>query len=355
MQKYLFRKRYAFFLLVAAGVLVMLYVPPVVPIVQLPAENLPWHWPVGLPLIGGVPLTNTFIAMVIVDIILVLLGLYLWRANKRMVSAENPADQAPKGLHNMLEAVFEYLWNQTEQTAGTKWASFVFPIVMTIILLVVVSNWMELVPGIDSVGILEPAHEGEGYEPVQLTGHIGPIPPIYYLNGKNVQPVEAEEGGEGEHAEEGEHHGVCEEACVVLPFVRVLSTDLNFTLSLAIVAVVMTQFIGFRALGLGYLGKFFNFSTIFTEPLGLIDVIVGALELVSELARLLSFSFRLLGNIFAGSILLFVISSLVPPFAPWIFAFLELFVGAIQAYVFGMLTLTFMSMATIGHGHDDDH
>jgi len=349
MQNCLFKKRYAFFLLIAAGVLVMLYIPPVVPIVQLPAENLPWHWPDGIPFIGGMALTNAFLAMIIVDVILILLGLYLWRANKRMITTENPAERSPEGLHNTLEALFEYLWNQTEQTAGTKWASFVFPVVMTIILMVVVSNWMELLPVVDSVGILEPSPTGEGYEPVKVTDQIGPIPPIYYLNGKNRQVVEVESGGEGEH------HGVCTEACTVLPFVRVLSTDLNFTLALAIVAVVMTQVIGFRALGLSYLGKFFNFSTLFKEPLGLIDVVVGILELVSELARLLSFSFRLLGNMFAGSILLFVISFLVPPFAPWLIAFLELFVGAIQAYVFGMLTLTFMSMATIGHGHDDQH
>lgn len=348
----LFKKRYAFFLLLAAGVLIMLYVPPVVPIVQLPAENLPWQWPGGIPLIGGMPFTNTFMAMIVVDVLLILLGLYLSRANKRMVEADAAEKRAPKGLHNTIEAVLEIFWNQTEETAGRKWAFFVFSIVMTIILMVVVANWMELIPGVDSIGILEPSPSGEGYAPVQVTGRIGPIPPIYYLDGNSPQVVEVEEG-EGS-AEEG-HHELCEEACAVLPFVRVLSTDLNFTLALAIISVAFTQVLGFRALGLGYLGKFFNFSTLFKEPLGLIDVIVGLLELVSEIAKLLSFSFRLLGNIFAGSILLFVISFLLPPFAPWLIAFLELFVGAIQGYVFGMLTLTFMSMATVHHGGEEHH
>ena len=336
MTKYLFRKRYAFLLLIIAGGLVWKYIPPVVPIVQLPGELLPWH-------VGGLQLTNTLVATFIVDVLLILLGLYLWRANRRTVDATSAEERAPKGLYNAIEAVFEFFLNQAEDTAGAKWAPMIFPIMMTIILIVALSNWMELVPMVDSVGILEPSPTGQGYAPVQLTERIGPIPPIYRLDGKTPQTAE---GGGGE----GEHHGVCQEVCAVLPFVRVASTDLNLTLSLALVSVFMIQVIGFRALGLRYLTKFFAFGTLFTHPLGLIDVIVGILELVSDIAKILSFSFRLLGNIFAGSILLFVISSLAPPFAPWIFAFLELFVGAIQAYVFGVLTLTFMSLATVHHG-----
>ena len=118
----------------------------------------------------------------------------------------------------------------------------------------------------------------------------------------------------------------------------------------------MTQVLGFRALGLSYLTKFFNFKTLFTSPLGGIDVAVGLLELIGEFARILSFAFRLLGNIFAGSILLFVMSFLVP-FLPWPFFILEFFVGALQGFVFGLLTAIFMSQATAGHGehHDEEH
>jgi len=128
------------------------------------------------------------------------------------------------------------------------------------------------------------------------------------------------------------------------------------TASLALIAVIMTQVLGFRALGISYLTKFFNFKTLFTSPLGGIDVAVGLLELIGEFAKILSFSFRLLGNIFAGSILLFVMSFLVP-FLPWPFFILEFFVGALQGFVFGLLTAIFMSQATAGHGehHDEEH
>src|SRR6185436_5055895 len=139
---------------------------------------------------------------------------------------------------------------------------------------------------------------------------------------------------------------------VVLPYVRPASTDLNMTVALALIAVVMIQVMGFTALGTGYLTKFFNFKTLFTSPLGGIDVAVGLLELIGEFAKILSFSFRLLGNVFAGSVLLFVMSFLLP-FLPWPFFILEFFVGALQAFVFGLLTAIFMNLATVSHGHDE--
>jgi F-type H+-transporting ATPase subunit a len=85
-----------------------------------------------------------------------------------------------------------------------------------------------------------------------------------------------------------------------------------------------------------------------------IDFAVGLLELISEFSKILSFAFRLFGNIFAGSVLLFVIGSLVPVFAQTGFLMLEFFVGLIQAIVFGMLTMTFMSQATQGHGGEHE-
>jgi len=133
----------------------------------------------------------------------------------------------------------------------------------------------------------------------------------------------------------------------------VASTDLNFTVAIAVISVVMTQVVGVRALGIGYFKKFWFTDTLFSKPIfGVIDFLVGLLEIVADLAKILSFSFRLFGNIFAGSILLFVIGSLVPVFAQSIFLMLEFFVGMIQAIVFGMLTMVFMSQATASH-HDE--
>ena len=182
-------------------------------------------------------------------------------------------------------------------------------------------------------------------------------------SGVGPVPWAADDHGD-DHADD-EHHGLPLHPApnsadaklvpwVVLPFIRVPSTDLNMTLSIALIAFGMIQFIGFKALGIGYLGKFFAFGTLFKSPLGGIDVAVGLLELIGDFAKILSFSFRLLGNIFAGSILLFVMSFLIP-ILPWPFFILEFFVGIIQALVFALLTAIFMNLATISHHHDDDH
>jgi F0F1-type ATP synthase membrane subunit a len=302
---------------------------------------------------------------------------------------------------------------------------------MTIFLIVILSNWLELVPGVDSIGFLEAHHHTDVAtgEVVYDSGYETTGSGVYVLNPKCpwVSPAEAAtmsdvdkaarlvagcKTGTGaavpvsdEHAAPADEHAVAVEPTtvaheaeaataeatvetpaeaatlpnasvaegtvaeehhiepgspeapwVIVPFLRSPSTDLNLTASLALIAVVMTQVLGFRALGPSYLTKFFNFKTLLTSPLGGIDVAVGLLELIGEFAKILSFSFRLLGNIFAGSILLFVMSFLVP-FLPWPFFILEFFVGALQAFVFGLLTAIFMSQATAGHGgeHHDEH
>lgn len=129
-----------------------------------------------------------------------------------------------------------------------------------------------------------------------------------------------------------------------VPLLRAPSADLNMTLALALTSVGLIQYFGFKSLGAGYLNKFFNFKNpIFT--------FVGILELVSELAKVVSFAFRLFGNIFAGEVLLAVTAFLIPVIAPIPFYGLEVFVGFIQALVFSMLTLVFLNMATVRAEH----
>jgi F-type H+-transporting ATPase subunit a len=230
-----------------------------------------------------------------------------------------------------VEGLVEALFNLTEATAG-KWAKIIFPWMATIVLLVLVVNWTELIPGVDSIGLLDEHHIEH---PEACT-----FDTLFRLGSTEVVAV----GGESE----------C--AAGVVPFVRVASTDLNFTIGLAIVSVVVTQVIGLRAQGAGYLRKFINTQTLFSTPMfGAINFLVGLLEAILEAVKILSFSFRLFGNIFAGSILLFVIGSLVPIFAQSAVLLFEFFVGMIQAIVFGMLTLIFMSLATIGHGEAETH
>lgn len=128
------------------------------------------------------------------------------------------------------------------------------------------------------------------------------------------------------------------------PLLRAPTADLNMTLALALTSVGMIQYFGLKSLGKEYLKKFFNFKNpIFT--------FVGILELVSELAKIVSFTFRLFGNIFAGEVLLAVTAFLIPIIIPIPFYGLEIFVGFIQALVFSMLTLVFLNMATVRAEH----
>ncbi len=300
--------------------------PPVQPHVQLPAEPLSGT----LFTFAGQEFhfTNTMLAMLIADVILLLIGFGVYRAVRG-------GSLVLKGLSGAVEALLEALYNLTEGTAG-KWAKFIFPWFATITMLVLIVNWTELIPGVDSVGILEESAHGS---PVQDLGFAATI----------VKPAE----GEAAHAEGAEFFGLT-------PFVRVLSTDLNFTVALALIAVVMVQVAGFRSQGLAYIAKFWNVKTFFSKPIfGVIDFAVGLLEVISEFSKILSFSFRLFGNIFAGSVLLFVIGSLLGAggmgFFQVGFLMLEFFVGLIQALVFGLLTMTFMSQATAGHHGDEGH
>lgn len=296
---------------------------PILPHIQLPAEKLSHEPLFSLPGIGDFYLTNTLTAMVIADVLLLLLA---WAVKKAATSGS----LVPKGFSGAVEALLEVIYNLTESTAG-KWAKTIFPFFATITLLVLVVNWMELIPGIDSIGILE--HSDHGYAVQEVLPGVATI----------VKTAA------GEHA--------AGDQFALVPFVRVLSTDLNFTVALALIAVIMVQVIGVKALGVSYFSKFINVGGLFTRPIfGVIDFGVGILEMISEISKILSFSFRLFGNIFAGSVLLFVIGTLVPVFAQSLFLMLEFFVGLIQAVVFGMLTMVFMAQATAGHGgHEEEH
>lgn len=319
--------RYFILLFIILGVVIhyVLGVKALSPHVTLPAEKFSE---------GGF-LTNTLVATLLADLLLIITAFVVRRA-------ATSGNLVPRGFSGAIEALLEVLYNLTESTAG-KYARKIFPWFATITLLVLFVNWMELIPGVDSIGLFQPHHAE-----VLLAGESG--------------GTAHEEAGAhpmfDEHCQTSQWliftsvSGDAECSAAIVPVVRVASTDLNFTAALAVISVVMTQVIGVQALGGGYFKKFWNTSTLFSKPIfGVIDFAVGLLEVVSEISKVLSFSFRLFGNIFAGSVLLFVIGSLVPVFAQSVFLMLEFFVGLIQAVVFGMLTMTFMSQATQGH-HD---
>lgn len=306
-----------------------LSIKPIMPEVFLPGERLSEHPLFTIPFIGPFYYTNTATGIILADLVILLIAIGVSRGVKS-------GKMALTGISGAVEALIEALHGITEGTAG-KWTKQIFPWFAAITLLVLASNWLGLIPGAETIGLVHHS-DHEGYALRDL-GAIGSL---------KIQTI----WDEGKHAE-GEHG----EQYAIIPFHRPVSTDLNFTFALALVAVVMVQVMGFRAQGWGYLTKFWNVKHFFSKPIfGFIDWGVGLLELVSEFSKILSFAFRLFGNLFAGAVLIFVMGSLVPIFAPAMFYLLEFFVGLIQAIVFGMLTMTFMAQATQGHGeHEEAH
>ncbi|KPV50140.1 ATP synthase F0 subunit A, partial [Kouleothrix aurantiaca] len=265
---------------------------------------------------SGFPVTNSLIMTVLVDIVL-LVTAWLATANMQLI---------PRGIQNVMEFMVEAFYNFSQSVDRKNVAKF-FPICASIFFFVLYSNYLALIPGVGSIGVChEEAHAAEGEaapaEGAAAEAHVAPSAVFSGLPG---------------YCENGK----------VIPALRAPSSDLNVTLAWALVAVFMVEFFGFQALGLNYLTKFFNFKE------GAMGFIVGLLELISEFVRIIAFSFRLFGNIFAGEVVLGVMAFLFPYLLPLPFYGLEVFVAFMQAFIFSVLTLVFMSLATISHtGHD---
>ena len=193
----------------------------------------------------------------------------------------------PSNTQSMAELLVGGLYNFFETVVGKRVAQF-FPLVGSLFLYILVANWVGLLPGVGTIGFFHT----EGFTPL----------------------------------------------------LRGATADLNTTLALAVVAVVAIQYYGFKTVGSHYSSRFFNFG-------GPINFFVGLLELVSEVSKVISFGFRLFGNIFAGEVLLTVMAFLMPFIVPLPFLMLELFVGFIQALVFSMLTAVFLNVA-VSHGEE---
>jgi F-type H+-transporting ATPase subunit a len=348
---------------------VVAFTKPVLPVIQLPGEIYPGTE--GIPVINGI--TNTFVAALLAWLIVLGLGLSL-RARSRT------ADEVPTGFYNLFEAIIEGAFKFAANMGGTKKAKDFFPIFITLVLYILTANWMELIPGVDSIGIWEHLphikavraadaavdegmlvagseayndylHDVEHEIDLENVGDFrtGPLNALLIrAEGRNVvegkiDPVDHRIGRDPTTAD-----------WTIVPLVRAAATDLNFTLALSLVTMFMVQYYGFKYLGGGYLKKFFpiDVAAMSKNPIKAIDPAVGLLELIGEISRIISFAFRLLGNIFAGQILLFVMAFLLPV-ANVVFFGLEFFVGLIQAAVFGLLGLIFMTGAT--ESHHDDH
>ena len=264
------------------------------PEISLAAELIP----VNLPIPGfdhGIP--NTLPTAIITSLLLILIALSYSRAVKK---AEKTGKES--GLLVALDALYEGVFSFVETTVGKENAGLFFPLIGSFFFFILFANWSGLLPGMGSIGVW------------------------------------------------GLHNG--EKA--LIPLFRSPTADLSTTVGLAIITQVTAQYYGFKFQGRKYLKKFFNFSADpdsgWLKPvLSFANGFAGILEFMGEFIKVLSFGFRLFGNVFAGEVLLMVISFLTAFLVVDVFIALELFVGAIQALIFSILSLIFYQMASQHH------
>lgn len=246
--------------------------------------------------IGGFSVTNTLINSTIVLIFFLVVGLLVRSRIK----------EVPGTLQNFIESILEYLFKFFDQVTGSRSKTEKFlPIVGSLFFFILISNWIGIFPGIGTIGVWQM------------------------------------------------HHGEME----LVPIFRPAATDLNLTLAMAVLGVVVSHFFGIFTIGFfRYLNKFIKLGDIWHalksgKPVKMltafIEFFVGLIEIVSEAAKMVSLSLRLFGNIFAGEVLLTVMASLFAFVVPLPFMMLELIVGIVQATVFAMLVLVYLTMATM--------
>lgn len=263
--------------------------------------------------IGSFPITNSYINS---SLTVIIFGIFAFFLNNS-INKYYKKNIAPKGLLNLFELILETVLGYFDQVTGDRKITIRFlPIVGSLFFFILFSNWMGLLPGTGSIGIWQI------------------------------------------------HHGKME----LIPLLRPANSDLNTTAAMAVLAVVASHVFGIMTIGFfKYLNKYIKLGDLYFaiksfNPVkilvAVIELFVGFIEIFSEIAKMVSLSLRLYGNIFAGEVLLTVIASLIAGYGafaiPLPFMALELIVGIIQAVVFAMLTLVYLNIATQKpHDHDE--
>lgn len=249
--------------------------------------------------IGEFAVTNTLI-----NGTLTMLGFVVFAIIISVVVRKS-AGKAPKGVLNFFESILETLFGYFDSVTRDRKKTIQFlPLVGTLFFFILVSNWIGLLPGIGSIG-------------------------RYLMHGGHIE---------------------------FIPIFRPATTDLNLTLAMSLVAVITSHVLGIVVIGtFKYFNKFVKLADLWhafksmnpmTILTAIIEFFVGFLEIVSEVAKLLSLSLRLFGNVFAGEVLLTVLAGILPFILPLPFITLEIIVGVVQATVFSMLTLVYLTVAT---------
>lgn len=250
--------------------------------------------------VGGFKITNSLVNSWVVVVVVVILSLAV-RKKIRLI---------PKGLQNFMEMIIDEFLKLVDSVTGSREKSYkFFPLVFSFFLFILLNNWLGLLPGVGSIG-------------------------------KVVT----------EHGEK-----------IFIPFFRGATADVNTTLALAITGVVASHIFGVIAIGVwSYVNKYINLKTFAEIPGKIkanpavilanpINAFIGLIEIVAEISKVASLTFRLFGNIFAGEVLLMSIAAILAFAAPIPFIFLEILVGLIQASVFSILVLSYLTMATAEH------
>ncbi|MFH0772855.1 MAG: F0F1 ATP synthase subunit A [bacterium] len=248
--------------------------------------------------IGTFAVKNSMVLSSLVFLFFLFLGVSYYKASKT---------EEKSGLYYTLNLILRTLYDLFTSIVHDKIDVF-FPLLSAFFLWILIQNWSGLMPGVGSITIKVPASVVHGT----------------ILN----KPEQIE---------------VFEEEIKTIPLLRGNNADLNATIALALISVGMIQVYGIQFLGFKtYISKFLNFK----DP---IYFVLGILEIISELSKVLSFAFRLFGNIFAGEVLLTIVAFLAPVLASFPFLVLEVFVGLVQALVFSMLTSVFLSLSVSHH------
>jgi F-type H+-transporting ATPase subunit a len=290
--------------------------------VSVKAESL---WSLDLGPLGTLNITNSFITMLIVMAALII-GCAL--------IARRASVASPGRAQSAFEVVVEFLLNLVESTAGKRFGRQIFPLVGSLFFFIIVANYSGLLPFVGTLGVWE-EEDAEHTEEAALIAY-----------------VERPDSGVTYAAQE---EGATHEK-VLKPFLRSPNADLNMTLAMSLITFTVVQVVGIRMQGVG--GRIKHMA----DPVFLFPI-----EVVSELARIVSLSFRLFGNIFAGEVLVTVMYSMSSALlektkylafpmviVPTVFLFLEVLFGFVQALVFALLTLIYISLVAAHHGDHDE-
>jgi len=302
--------------------------------VELAAETL-FH-------LGPVPITNSLLTMLLVMAFILLAGTLIARRARTI-----PAGRA----QGVAELIVEFLLGLVEGTAGRNAGRRIFPLVGGIFIFILFANYSGLLPGVGTIGYWheEEAEAGHEVVAVDVEGEDAAAPGAVEAGEEATSDVAAATASEGAEeaavTTEDEAHDR-----VLVPYLRAPNADLNMTLAMALLTFTVVQIAGINAHG--FIGRIKHMANPWW---------IFPLELIQEFARIISLSFRLFGNIFAGEVLLAVMYALanaikiavIPLAIPVVFLFLEVLFGTIQALVFALLTLIYITLATAG-GHGDE-